>query len=87
MPSFAVSRSSCVGCNPENPHRKVMMPMICVVEYGENIGTLKNMFSDLKQAIGFAEKIIKITTEEYTCIGTHQWYCKEKNEYIKIEGL
>ena len=61
--------------------------MVCVVEYGDNIGTLKNMFPDLKQALVFAEQIIKIAKEEYTCIGTHQWYCSERNEYLKIESL
>jgi hypothetical protein len=34
--------------------------MICVVEYGEHIGTLRNLFP---------------------------WYCQEKKEYVKIEGM
>jgi hypothetical protein len=71
----------------KNPNGKVKKPMVCVVEYGDNIGTLKNMFPDLKQALVFAEQIIKIAKEEYTCIGTHQWYCSERNEYLKIESL
>ncbi len=61
--------------------------MVCVVEYGENIGTLKNIFPDLKQALVFAEQIIEVANEEYTCIGAHQWYCRAKNEYLKIESI
>ena len=59
--------------------------MICVVEYGENIGTLRNIFTDLLQAKVFAKQIIALSNEEYTCIGPNQWYCQEKNEYVKIE--
>jgi hypothetical protein len=32
--------------------------MICVVEYGENIGTLRNLFPTRQQAIVFAKRII-----------------------------
>ena len=61
--------------------------MVCVVEYGENIGTLRNLFLDLQQALVFAKQIITLAEEEYTCIGTHKWYCKEKREYVEIKNL
>ena len=61
--------------------------MVCVVEYGDNIGTLRNLFRDLKQAIVFANKIIELADEEYTCIGTHIWFCEKKNEYVEIRSL
>ena len=61
--------------------------MVCVLEYGENIGTLRNIFRDLQQAIAFAKQIIEIAEEEYTCIGTHKWFCEVKNEYVEITHL
>jgi hypothetical protein len=61
--------------------------MICVVEYGEHIGTLRNLFPDSQQAVVFAEQIIALSDAEYRCIGPHQWYCQEKKEYVKIEGM
>ena len=61
--------------------------MICVVEYGEHIGTLRNLFPDSRQALVFAEQIIALSDAEYRCIGPHQWYCQEKKEYVKIEGM
>ncbi len=60
--------------------------MICVVEYGENIGTLRNLFPDIQQALVFAKQIIALSDEEYTCIGPNQWYCRKRNEYVKIES-
>ena len=60
--------------------------MFCVVEYGENIGTLRNLFPDIQQALVFAEQIIALSDKEYESIGPHQWYCQEKNEYVKIES-
>jgi hypothetical protein len=59
--------------------------MVCVVEYGENTGTLRNLFLDFKQALIFAEQIIALSNDKYESIGPHQWYCPEKNEYVKIE--
>jgi hypothetical protein len=61
--------------------------MFCVVEYGENIGTLRNLFPDIQQALVFAKKIIALSDKEYKCIGAQQWYCQEKKEYVKIEGV
>jgi hypothetical protein len=61
--------------------------MICVVEYGESIGTLKNLFSTRQQALVFAKRIMALSEEQYRCIGPHQWYCSEKKEYVKIESL
>jgi len=61
--------------------------MICVVEYGENIGTLRNLFPDRQQALVFARQIIALSDDKYRCIGPHQWYCRETKEYLKIEGL
>jgi len=60
--------------------------MICVVEYGKEIGTLRNLFRDLQQAQIFAEQIIALSDNKYECVGPNQWYCHEKNEYVKIEN-
>ena len=59
--------------------------MVRVVEYGENIGTLKNLFWDLKQALNFVERIMNFTDNKYQTIGPYKWYCQEKQEYIEIE--
>ena len=61
--------------------------MICVVEYGKHIGTLRNLFPDQQQAIAFAHRIIALSDGEYRCIGPHQWYCQEKKEFVKIEAV
>jgi hypothetical protein len=61
--------------------------MICVVEYGERIGTLRNLFPDSQQAIVFAQEIIALSGKKYRSIGPHQWYCIEEKEYLKIEGI
>jgi hypothetical protein len=66
---------------------KVWLIMICVVEYGEDIGTLRNLFSSKQQAIAFAKRIMALSDKKYRRIGLHQWYCREKREYVKIEGL
>jgi hypothetical protein len=60
--------------------------MVCVVEYGENIGTLRNLFPDFQQAQIFAEQIIALSSAKYEAIGPNYWYCSEKKEYVKIEG-
>lgn len=60
--------------------------MVCVVEYGENIGTLKNLFPELAQAVAFAHQIIARSSDEYECVGPHQWYCAAKKEYVRIEN-
>jgi len=60
--------------------------MISVVEYGKNIGTLKNIFWDLPQAVIFAKRIIAFSDNSYDCIGRYQWCCRAKQEYIKIVG-
>jgi hypothetical protein len=61
--------------------------MVCVDEYGENIGTLRNLFCELKQALVFAKQIIELADEDYTCVGTYKWFCEKKNEYIEIKNL
>lgn len=61
--------------------------MICVVEYGKHIGTLRNLFADRQQALAFAERIIALSDGEYRSIGPHQWYCREKKEFVKIEAV
>jgi hypothetical protein len=61
--------------------------MICVTEYGESIGTLRNLFPDRQQALVFAERIMALSDKEYQLIGPHQWYCSEKKEYVKIESF
>ena len=59
--------------------------MVQVVEYGENIGTLKNLFLEEKEAMKFAQIIKDYSSEEYTCIGQRHWYCAGNNEYVKVE--
>lgn len=59
--------------------------MVCVVEYGDNIGTLRNFFKDVKQAFKFAEKIIDCSCSSYKTVGPNKWYCQDKKEYVKIE--
>jgi hypothetical protein len=59
--------------------------MICVMEYGENIGTLRNLFQDFRQALIFAEQLIELSNDNYESIGPNQWYCQAKKEYVKIE--
>ena len=61
--------------------------MVYVVEHGENIGTLRNIFADFQQALVFAEKLISISNEKYTCVAPHKWYCQKKNEYVEIECI
>jgi len=61
--------------------------MVCVLEYGENIGTLRNLFRDEQQAIIFAKHIIDLSEEEYTCIASNKWYCAHKNEYVEVQNL
>ena len=59
--------------------------MTQVLEYGDNIGTLKNFFCDLQQAVTFAKTIIAVSDNTYEYVGPYHWYCSEKQEYIKIE--
>ena len=59
--------------------------MICVIEYGENIGTLRNLFQDFQQALIFAKQLIELSNDNYESIGPNQWYCQAKKEYVKIE--
>ena len=61
--------------------------MVCVLEYGENIGTLRNLFRDEEQAVVFAKHIIELSEEEYTCIATNKWYCSQKDEYVEVQEL
>ena len=61
--------------------------MFCVLEYGENIGTLRNIFRDSQQATDFAKQLIDFADEEYTCIAINTWYCETKNEYVEIKDL
>jgi hypothetical protein len=61
--------------------------MFCVKEYGDNIGTLKNYFLDLNQAMKFVEKVIKISGCKYRCTGPNEWHCRGKEEFLKIEQI
>jgi len=61
--------------------------MVCVLEYGRNIGTLRNIFQDMQQAAIFAKQIIDLADDEYTCIAANKWYCENKNEYVEIKDL
>ena len=61
--------------------------MVCVLEYGENIGTLRSVFQDKQQATIFAKQIIDFADAEYTCLAANKWYCEKKNEYVEIKDL
>jgi hypothetical protein len=61
--------------------------MVCVLEYGENIGTLRNIFRDRQQASTFAKQLIELADEEYACIAKNKWFCEKKNEYVEIKDL
>jgi hypothetical protein len=61
--------------------------MVRVLEYGENIGTLQNIFHDLQQATVFAKQLIDLAEAEYTCIAKNKWFCEAKNEYVEIKDL
>ena len=61
--------------------------MVCVVEYGDNIGTLRNLFRDEEQAVLFAKYLMDLSEEDYTCIATNKWFCSKKNEYVEIQEL
>jgi hypothetical protein len=63
---------------------KVIVSMYCVTEYGENIGTLKNLFREKKHACEFAQRIMGFSDQKYRCIGEDKWYCIEKNEFIRV---
>ena len=61
--------------------------MVCVLEYGENIATLQNIFHDLQQATVFARQLIDLAEEEYTRIAKNKWFCEKKNEYVEIKNF
>jgi len=61
--------------------------MVSVLEYGENIGTLRNLFRDEQQAIIFAKHIISLSKEEYTCIATNKWHCAKIDQYVEVLDL
>lgn len=61
--------------------------MVHVIEYGENIGTLKNIFLDEQEAMKFIQVIMDDSGEKYTLVGANKWYCARKNEYMKVEIL
>jgi len=52
--------------------------MVCVDEYGENIGTLRNLFCDLQQAVVFAKQIIELADDEYTCVEPINGFVRKK---------
>lgn len=60
--------------------------MVSVIEYGDNIGTLKNLFLDFHQAVRFAKRIIDLSENQYKLVAPYLWWCFEKGEYIKIES-
>lgn len=60
--------------------------MVPLMEYGENVGILRNLFRDIDLAIIFAKQIMGYSENEYQTIGHNAWYCRAKKEFIKIEG-
>ena len=61
--------------------------MVKVIEYGENIGTLKNLFRDEQAALKFIKFIMDGAQGEYTQVGPNKWYCATKKEYLKVETV
>ena len=59
--------------------------MFWVMEYGDNIGTVKNLFKDMKKARSFAKRIMSRSGHNYQPTGQHEWYCVATKEYVKIE--
>jgi hypothetical protein len=59
--------------------------MFWVMEYGDNIGTVKNLFTDMKKALDFARLIMQCSERDYQATGQHEWYCVATKEYIKVE--
>jgi hypothetical protein len=55
------------------------------MEYGDNIGTVKNLFTDLKKALIYARQIMQCSGRDYQATGRHEWYCVATQEYIKVE--
>ena len=66
---------------------KEVEDMVHVIEYGKNIGTLKNLFRDEQEAMKFVQIIMDDSGEEYTLVEANKWYCARKNEYVKVEIL
>ena len=64
---------------------KVIVSMYCVTEYGEKIGTLKNLFREKKQACDFAQRLMGFSGQKYRRIGEDKWYCIEKKEFIRVQ--
>ena len=58
--------------------------MYCVIEYGNHIGTLRNFFARKKDAFKFANRIIGFKNGGYQRIDRDRWYCREKEEFIRI---
>jgi hypothetical protein len=54
------------------------------MEYGENIGTVKTLFKDIKNALGFANQLMHWSGHVYQSIDKYQWYCSETKEFVKI---
>ncbi|UCH20959.1 MAG: hypothetical protein JSU83_20970 [Deltaproteobacteria bacterium] len=61
--------------------------MFCVLEYGENIGTVRKLFPDMKKALCFAKQVMDHSGRVYRTAGKHKWFCIEKKEYLKIEKI
>jgi hypothetical protein len=59
--------------------------MICVVEHGQDIGSIKNYFIDIDKAKRFANYLVTVAHCKYEKISETQWICLEKDEAIEIE--
>ena len=60
--------------------------MYWVTEYGENIGTIRNLFRDKDQALRFAQKIMDASNQGYRQISSTEWCCPDGNEFLKVEN-
>ncbi|MFC1609481.1 hypothetical protein ACFL6C_00855 [Myxococcota bacterium] len=61
--------------------------MDCVLEYGENIGTLRNLFREPQDAAKFAKKIMDQSDEEYVQVAPNKWHCPAKDEYVEVKQM
>ena len=59
--------------------------MFWVMEYGDNIGTVKKLFTDMRKALSFARQIMHGSGRDYQATVRHEWYCVATQEYIKVE--
>jgi hypothetical protein len=79
------SRAGGAASGPISPLEDATM--YCVVEYGENIGTLRNLFNRKKDASSFARRIMNAYGRKYRRIGRDAWFCRVTKEFIRVDKV